>query len=373
MRTITLIFWQNCISPHQLPYIKELHKDNRVDKVYLIAPVSISAERKLMGWRDANNIDGVEIIISPAKPEVERLFQENQQNSVHLFSGIRADQSVYAYFKESLNYKVKRGIITEPPYTYDKPLWMHYLRFWLQDRKFMPKIDYVFAIGEDAVLYYRSLSKRWKVVPFIYCTEEIKENIIDNTDKISSELVNLVYVGSLSKRKNVLSLLQALSKLPNLENIRLEIVGNGSEEVTLKQYAETSNLSAQVCFRGALPMSEVQTVLADKDILILPSLYDGWGAVVNEALTNGLYVICSDKCGAKDLLQSDDLGRVYKTNSVIDLKNILNISIQEIDQIRKNREYRRIWSKHISGKEIANYFINNIFSKENIARPWFEK
>lgn len=48
-------------------------------------------------------------------------------------------------------------------------------------------------------------------------------------------------------------------------------------------------------------MEEIPSILSNQDILILPSIYDGWGAVVNEALQSGLYVISSNQCGAKDL------------------------------------------------------------------------
>lgn len=71
----------------------------------------------------------------------------------------------------SLTYDVKRFIITEPPLTYKKPLWMHYLRFYLQDYKYVKHIDGIFGFGQAAVDYYRSISKHWKVFPFQYVTE----------------------------------------------------------------------------------------------------------------------------------------------------------------------------------------------------------
>lgn len=50
-------------------------------------------------------------------------------------------------------------------------------------------------------------------------------------------------------------------------------------------------------------MNEIPHIMENHDILILPSLHDGWGAVVNEAITMGLYIITSDKCGAKALIK----------------------------------------------------------------------
>ena len=44
-----LIFFQNCLSPHQIPYIRECAKDERVDKVYFVMPRIDYDERSDMG------------------------------------------------------------------------------------------------------------------------------------------------------------------------------------------------------------------------------------------------------------------------------------------------------------------------------------
>lgn len=44
-----IVFWQNCLSPHQLPYIVHLMDDKRVDEVVVVTEESISDERKKNG------------------------------------------------------------------------------------------------------------------------------------------------------------------------------------------------------------------------------------------------------------------------------------------------------------------------------------
>ena len=41
-----IIFWQNCLSPHQLPYIVHLLDDKRVDEVVIVAGEMVSDSRK---------------------------------------------------------------------------------------------------------------------------------------------------------------------------------------------------------------------------------------------------------------------------------------------------------------------------------------
>ena len=164
-----IVFFQNCISPHQIPYIRECVKDIRINKCFLIVPRIDYQQRIDMGWDSSNLLRGTSIIckIAPSDEDVSEILEVNK-NAYCLFSGIRADADVFRWFKLSLKYDVKRYIITEPPFTYNKPLWMHYIRFFLQDYKYVKYINGIFGFGQDAVDYYNSISKRWKVFPFLY-------------------------------------------------------------------------------------------------------------------------------------------------------------------------------------------------------------
>lgn len=178
-----LVFWQNCLSPHQLPYISHLLDNKRVDEVIVVTDEIVSQERIKMGW-DINpslNKNNYKIKLSPSNAEIHKLFAERMSDSIHFFSGIHGYPFVKKSLDISLNYDVKRGLITERPNTYKfglangKPLWLHRIRFYIQDRKYAKRIQYVFAMGEEAVNYFRSVWKYWKVYPFIYCTKTLEE------------------------------------------------------------------------------------------------------------------------------------------------------------------------------------------------------
>lgn len=96
------------------------------------------------------------------------------------------------------------------------------------------------------------------------------------------------------------------------------------------------------------------------DIFILPSIYDGWGAVVNEALQAGCYVICSDAAGASDLILNDKrLESVFHRGNVKQLAEAMSWCNEHIQEIRGNRNFRMQWTdEHISGKAVAKYMID---------------
>ena len=179
------VFWQNCMSPHQLPYIVHLLDDERVDEVVVVTDEIIPEERKNMGWNVTQfpGLERCDVKLSPSDNEIHELLSKRQEDSIHFFSGIHGYPFVTKVLDISLKYNVKRGIITERPNTFKfglangKPLWLHRIRFFIQDRKYAKHIQYVFAMGEDAVRYFRSVWKDWQVFPFIYCTNSKKKNI----------------------------------------------------------------------------------------------------------------------------------------------------------------------------------------------------
>lgn len=364
---MTLLFFQNCISPHQIPYIKELCYDERIEYVHLIAPRMDFESRKTMGWNSSSLLNGTSIVchLMPSDDKLTFLFQQNH-HVVALFSGIRADKDVFRWFKLSLRFGMKRGIITEAPFIYHKHLLFHYLRFLLQDYVYVKYIQYVFAIGPLALSYFRSWNRAWQVYPFAYCTE-----MEDKTPEISLQSsckVKSLFVGSVDKRKNAKIVLKALTLL-NSDYWSLDIIGDGPEKKKLERIV--GNWRTQhVFFHGSMSMLKAHRIMPKFDILILPSCYDGWGAVVNEALQCGLYVICSDRCGAKELLQDARCGCVFRSGDYKQLANIMQHCCSRISEIRADRGIRMLWAERcISGKVIARYMIDCL-SGLKVTPPW---
>ena len=359
------MFFQNCVSPHQVPYIKELCRDKRVGSVCLVVPRVDYRQRVSMGWDSSHLLDGTcaKLLLKPSDEDVEKLLLA--KDTYALFSGIRADKDVFRWLKLSLNYDVKRGIITEAPNVYVlKPLFLHRLRFLLQDYCFVKCIHYVFAFGDMAMRYYCFWSKRWKVVPFSYCTEFTIRN--DDIPENVSGRTRLLYVGTINKNKNVGSVLELLSERFD-GMIDFHIIGDGSERKRLETYVQKKHIDS-VVFHGCMDMAQVHAMMPSFDALVLPSRYDGWGAVVNEALQHGLYVICSDKCGAKDLLVNERLGRVFHSRK--SLEAYLSEVVENISLIRQNSGYRKNWAECISGKSLAKYFVDCLLADGNVIPPW---
>lgn len=352
-----------------MPYIKYLPSLPEVNNVVVVVPEIDMDSRKLMGWNASKLMQtkGVDFLVSPSEEEIINLYRNYTNTDTWcIYSGINSFASVISWFRMSLKYKLKRGVITEAPLIYNHPLWQHAIRFALKDWKYVPYIDKFFVMGDEFIQYYRFWSKRWSVIPFMYCTEWTNRTR-SLTSRKESQPLKVLYVGALSHRKNVQLLLKAtqMLNLGQQEKLEIGIVGNGDQLDKLKNMAKAENTHSKVIFHGMQPMEKIPNLMEQYDILCLPSLHDGWGAVINEALTLGLYIICSDHCGAKYLITSNSnsvtRGKIFKNDNVYSLMNILKDCIINKDKICNGITERIKWAKeNISGKEVAKYFLDNL-------------
>lgn len=367
-----IVFWQNSLSPHQLPYIAHLMDDVRADEVVVVAYESISAQRQKMGWT-LDRYPGLErcrILVHPNDIEIQSLFEHRQKDSWHLFSGIHGFPFLFHCLKISMQFNVRRGMITELPNTFafgrknGKPLWLHRLRFFMQDRKYAKHMDKVFAMGKRAVKYFKSVNNGWVVYPFMYCTQPQEGTCFP----VGQGPTKFIFVGSLSYWKAPMLLSSSLAScLKEDERFdgMLTYVGDGVLRSPLEKYIKENGMQEQVVLAGFQSQADIPQWMQKNDILVLPSIYDGWGAVVNEALQAGLYVVCSDACGASDLLKDDRLGKVFHAGDASELSDVMRWCHNNIVTIRANANWRRKWAnEHIGGSVLASYMIDCLCNKK---------
>lgn len=368
-----IVFWSNFLSPHTLPFVIKLKEDERVDDVVFVAAINADDEHKEMGWnnRDFPGIETIETYISPSDAQIEQICCVRPDDSWHIFPGF-GDPFVFPLYQKSLKYNLRQIVMSERPMTYAcgvdyaKPLWLHRLRFFLKFKKYTRQTQMVFAMGSDAVRYFKSVFD-CPVHNFGYCTFHQESKIMD----VPSDCpLKCCFVGSLSKRKNPLIILKALDYLRrNRQEIEMTFIGDGPERQKLERFIADKKLQG-VDILGFKNNSEIPSLLTNYDVLILPSIHDGWGAVINEAMQAGCFVICSDNCGAKDLLDNKESGYVFKTNKPQDLAYYIDKSFNEKEMIRKSRWERIEWTKkHLSGKNFSRYLIDCLLG-ETSCLPW---
>jgi len=110
--------------------------------------------------------------------------------------------------------------------------------------------------------------------------------------------VQALFVGRLTRQKGLDVLLEALSRVPEIE---LSVAGMGEEEQALQRQAELLNLSGRVTFLGVC--SDIPARMHDADFLVLPSRWEGMPMIVLEALASGLPVLASAVDGIPEIVE----------------------------------------------------------------------
>lgn len=127
-----------------------------------------------------------------------------------------------------------------------------------------------------------------------------------------------------------------------VDGSHLLVAGEGPLRGSLEREAENLNLQGCVHFLGFLNQSQLPIAYRVSDVLVLPSEYEPFGVVVNEAMLCSRPVIVSDRVGARyDLVRHGETGFIYPCGDMAALAATLRSALAEPDQLRKLGEAAR--------------------------------
>jgi len=158
---------------------------------------------------------------------------------------------------------------------------------------------------------------------------------------IYNKLINkkvILFVGRLVPIKGVDRLVQAFAQIvkKNPEAI-LVIVGDGSEKRKLINLTKKLNIEEIVLFLGRLEGTDLFSIYLLSDLFVLPSLYEAYGAVVNEALLFGVPVLCSTYAGASELIRKGINGDIFNPLDISKLQALINVWMTKVNLESKDK------------------------------------
>lgn len=129
-----------------------------------------------------------------------------------------------------------------------------------------------------------------------------------------------LFVGRLVKEKNLEMLIKAFNIIygKNSDSFLL-IVGSGSYEDIIKKQVSELGLVNAVFFTGRLEGSNLNAMYLCAGVFILPSVFEPFGAVINEALLAGCYTLVSKVAGGASLIKDGVNGRLIDPVDVWDI------------------------------------------------------
>lgn len=129
-------------------------------------------------------------------------------------------------------------------------------------------------------------------------------------------------VARLELQKDLSTLLKSFSMLTNGEalNWKLSIAGTGSQQNKLEREAFELGLNDRVRWLGRI--SDMDKFYDSIDVFVLPSLYEGFGLVLLEAMKSGVPIVCSDIPTSIEIFGEHYPG-LFKTGEVSSLRELL--------------------------------------------------
>lgn len=146
-----------------------------------------------------------------------------------------------------------------------------------------------------------------------------------------------------------------------ITNIHLDLIGTGESEKFLKDLIKHFDLENQVSFLGLKDRSYIYSHLRNYDLLIQPSLDEGFGLTITEAMAAKVPVLVSDIDGPMEVIANGMFGFFFKSNDI----SSLTLKIKDIVE-----NYGRFEIEEITEK--AFQFVYRNFSIINTAQEFIE-
>jgi glycosyltransferase involved in cell wall biosynthesis len=143
----------------------------------------------------------------------------------------------------------------------------------------------------------------------------------------------ILFCAKLQPWKGPMDLLHAFASAA-LPNAKLVFAGDGAQRAALESETAARGNSNKVQFLGFVNQSQLPKLYKAADLMVIPSHYEPFGLVVNEAMLCGCPVIASDHVGAvRDLIAHAETGFVYPAGDAQALANTMRQALQDPIQL----------------------------------------
>lgn len=243
--------------------------------------------------------------------------------------------------------------------------------WWLYQTKLRSKPFYKLCAGAyTAIDCRRLLTMQNRCFKWGYFTE-IKQSETVDISKPKSSKTKILWVARILKLKHPESMVALASYLMSrgYSDFEINMIGCGPEYENVQRKIKQHNLMNHIHLLGALPNSEVLKQMQQHDIFCFTSnRLEGWGAVVNEAMSCGCCVIANDMIGSVPyLIQDGKNGFVYRNGNIRQLCERVQFLLDNPGQIEilgraAQKDMINIWNPKVAAVNLitlSNSIIND--------------
>lgn len=370
---MNISFFSNFLNIHQSPFCEEMIKLVGVGNFHFVATTKMDANRVEMGFENMNETKPYVIRAYNGKQEWNEALQLARDSDVVIFGSAPVEFCDERMKLNKLTFRYNERLLKKAYWRALDPrmIKMVYHKF----SKYRNKNLYVLCASaytkSDIGLYGfpRDKCYKWGYFPVIPSFENYKELEKEKKQARLDKKASLLWVARLVKLKHPeLPVLMAKELKKEGYSFHLTMIGSGELENELKQMIVRDGLSECISLVGSLPHEQVINEMKKSDIfLFTSSRHEGWGAVMNEAMSCGCAVVANREIGSVPfLVQNKVNGMIYNKNSLNQLIRCVKELLDTPTSIHKYSiaAYETIVNKW-NVTEASKRFVNLISSINN--------
>ncbi len=178
---------------------------------------------------------------------------------------------------------------------------------------------------------------------------------------LRGEIINpksILTVARLSAQKSIDTLIEATAILRERgADVRLTIIGDGTERGTLESLVVARGLQDRVEFLGGQPQAELPRYYAGCDVFVLPSVREGMGLVLAEAILCGAPVIAANSGGVTDIVRDGETGLLFPERDPRALAEAIQKLLDDRALAERLAQNGRAWvCDHFTPERVAGEF-----------------
>ena len=379
-----IITWQPVLTDHQAYTYQALEMASDGKLISFITK-SENSIRKSQGWTETK-VSSITRVLIPNKFFFSFCFKEllRRKHDVHIFASPFEESRLIVCLFIARILGLKFYLISEPyspireGYLGDGGGHLNAIKahlrpfvYRLYSHLLLGGASGIFTISKLAYDQYCSLGvPKEKLFPFGYFIPRIAQFNLEHEPAFNeAPTLKIIYVGALIRRKGLDVLQDAIRNLWNKDyQVSLDIYGAGDENLVFP------NLDF-ISYRGLIPFGNAQEIISHYDLLVLPSRYDGWGVVINEALCSNVPVVYADSVGAGEVAKNFGAGLSFSSGNSSSLSSVLMGLMDDPNLLNALRNNAGLAADALQ-PEIAARYILEIMNSSNqigadVKSPWY--
>ena len=178
-----------------------------------------------------------------------------------------------------------------------------------------------------------------------------------------NEKMRFLFVGSFSQRKGISYLLQDFKELEDVgENVSLTMAGRGIMDYELVKSYKLKCLETHI----NLPIEKLVELMQESDVFVFPSICEGFGLVLVQAMATGLPLITTYNTSGPDFIEEGKDGFLIEAQDVEAIKNKVKYFLQNPEEVKRMGQNAIIKSKDFTWDKFSSEIIKSVEKAEKL-------